>query len=259
MAQSVGVPFCAVVSADEEFHTRSQGMTTPPSPAVAIAAVSVLVVSNYVSNRVLPRAWYVPWNTAVSLGMVALAVLWDRQSWRDIGAAEWRRGLRWGSAMAAGTAVVYLVGLAIPATRELFDDDRAQRDLARLLLDAFVAVPLGTVLLEEVAFRGVLPAVFEKRWGPRVAVGGSAALFGLWHVLPSWTVGSANAAVRGLLPGIGGRLLTVAGAVTGTAAVGVGFSWLRRRSGSLLAPMVLHTSTNSLAYLIAWAFRRWRG
>jgi membrane protease YdiL (CAAX protease family) len=35
--------------------------------------------------------------------------------------------------------------------------------------------------------------------------------------------------------------------------VGVWFWWLRDRSGSLLAPMALHWSTNGLGYLFAHA------
>lgn len=228
------------------------------SRAPVIASVGLLTFANVMSNRVLPRAWYVPWNVAIALGLVAIAVVVDGRSREELGFAAWREGLRWGSIAAGGVLVVYLVGLSIPATRELFDDDRAQRDLPHLLFDALVAVPLGTVLLEEVAFRGVLPAVFEARWGARRAVLASAGLFGLWHVLPAWTLGRANSGLRDALPGTAGRVATVAGGVAGTAVVGLGFSWLRRRSGSLLAPALLHTSTNSIAYLLAWALRRWR-
>jgi len=218
----------------------------------------VLSVANVMSNRVLPRAWYVPWNVAVTLGMVTIAMAWDHRSARDLGFAEWASGLRWGSVSAGGVAVVYLVGIALPTTRDLFDDARAQRDLPRLAFDALVAVPLGTVLLEEVAFRGVLPAISEHRWGRRTAIGGSALLFGLWHVLPSWHLGDVNSGVRTAVDESARRAVTVGGAVAATAAVGVAFSWLRHRAGSLVAPMMLHTATNSLGYLLAWGLRRRR-
>lgn len=236
-------------------------MVPPASDATAapaVTAVVVLAAANVMSNRVLPRSWYVPWNMAVALGLTVLAMGWDRRSPHEVGFAEWRKGLRWGAGTAGGVTALYLCGLALPATRELFDDERASEELRGLLFDAFVAVPLGTVLLEEVAFRGVVPALFESRWGSKAGVGGAAALFGLWHVLPSWTLSSANAGLRTRFDGPGGRLLTVAGSVLATTAVGVGFSWLRRRSGSLLAPVILHTSTNSLGYLLAGALRHWR-
>ncbi len=40
-------------------------------------------------------------------------------------------------------------------------------------------------------------------------------------------------------------------AVVATAAAGFVFSWLRRRSGSLLAPIALHWSLNGLGALAA--------
>jgi membrane protease YdiL (CAAX protease family) len=52
----------------------------------------------------------------------------------------------------------------------------------------------------------------------------------------------------------GGFVGTLAGvmlAVVATAAAGFVFSWLRRRSGSLLAPIALHWSLNGLGALAA--------
>ena len=59
-------------------------------------------------------------------------------------------------------------------------------------------------------------------------------------------------------PGIfgGGLLGTIAGvvlAVAATAAAGFVFTWLRRRSGSLIAPIALHWSLNGLGALAAAA------
>lgn len=233
---------------------------TDAKPTPLVAAIGLLAVSNVMSNEVLPHDWYVPWNASMALGLTLLAWRWDAtppaaQGWdRD----RLRSGLHWGG-LAAGLIVAsYGVGLALPQTRELFNDDRAPRDLGRLLYQAFVHVPLGTVLLEEVAFRGVLPAMLERRTTPWRAVGISAGLFGLWHVLPSWGLSRANAAVGAQVHGVGGKALTVAAAVVSTAAVGVVFSWLRRRSGSLVAPMLLHLSTNTTGYLFAYGLRRWR-
>lgn len=38
-----------------------------------------------------------------------------------------------------------------------------------------------------------------------------------------------------------------------TTAAGVGFEWLRRRSGSLAAPALAHLATNSVTFAVAWA------
>jgi len=45
----------------------------------------------------------------------------------------------------------------------------------------------------------------------------------------------------------------VAMAVVATAAAGFVFTWLRRRSGSLLAPIALHWSLNGMGALAAAA------
>jgi membrane protease YdiL (CAAX protease family) len=84
-------------------------------------------------------------------------------------------------ALAFGTA------LTVPALRAAFyDGGVGAPGLRELLWLALVRIPLGTIALEEVAFRGVLPALFGggQRWR-WPAVLGAATLFGLWHALSS--------------------------------------------------------------------------
>ena len=166
--------------------------------------------------------------------------------------AQVGRGLRWGAVLAGTVLALYLMALVFPATRDLFRDDRvAGWSFGRAAHAAFVRVPLGTVLLEEVAFRAVLPAVLMARTRAWVAVAVSAGLFGLWHVLPALGLGTVNPVASdtvGQLPG----WITVVAAVVSTSAVGVWFWFLRQRSGSVLAPMALHWATNGLGYLFAW-------
>jgi membrane protease YdiL (CAAX protease family) len=85
----------------------------------------------------------------------------------------------------------------------------------------------------------------------------SSLLFGLWHVLPSRGLTRANtAAAAAFGTGPAGSTLTVAAAVAGTVAAGVGLCELRRRSGSLPAPAALHWALNGLGYVLAWAATR---
>ena len=94
--------------------------------------------------------------------------------------------------------------------------------------------------------------VLAARRSTAVAVGASAALFGLWHVLPALGLESVNPVAEdtvGQLPG----WVTVLASVASTSLVGVWFWWLRDRSGSLLAPMALHWATNAFGYLFAYA------
>jgi membrane protease YdiL (CAAX protease family) len=150
-----------------------------------------------------------------------------------------------------------LVGLALPATREAFEDERAAGlTLGQLLWRVLVRVPVGTVLLEEVAFRGVLWAMVRRRRGTAWATTVSSLLFGLWHVLPSRGLSQVNTAAAVLGTGPAGRALSVAVGVVATTAAGVVLCELRRRSGSLLAPAALHWAVNGFGYVMAWAVPR---
>src|SRR6266508_2931635 len=107
-----------------------------------------------------------------------------------------------------------VVGAALPATRELFAHRRVdEHSVAALLYATLVRIPLGTALLEETLFRGVLLGLGLRRWPRRVAVAWSSALFGLWHVLPSGGLSGYNPVVADLLHGPAGRLVVTTAAV----------------------------------------------
>jgi membrane protease YdiL (CAAX protease family) len=215
------------------------------------AAVAVLGVANYLNNVAL--RWAYPWISVIEvlvlLGLARAAGL----SASDLGLARstWRRGLRWAGVAFLLVLVAYLIALILPVGREAFFDQRARLDLGGALWAAFVGVPVGTVLLEEVGFRGVVWGMVARLRGPVWATGISAVLFGLWHVLPSLGVGRSNQLV-GSVYGSAAFAVTVS-AVLATALAGVVLALLRWRSGSLLAPIGLHWATNGLAYALSAA------
>jgi uncharacterized protein len=232
---------------------------TTPRRWPLVAVLGTLVVSNVVANQVIPSWAYVPWNCGIAAVLLITAIRFDGRSTDELGLAARKvpSGLRWGGALSVGLLGIYLVGMVLPFTGDLFQDDRADITLAQLAWQTLIMVPLGTVLMEEIAFRGVLPAMFR----PRFAKHGNAALradlasallFGMWHVLPSWNVNEVNPVFRDLLPGPLGRAAAITAGVAGTGAAGMGFSWLRNRSDSLAAPMTMHWSLNSLGYLLSW-------
>jgi membrane protease YdiL (CAAX protease family) len=77
-------------------------------------------------------------------------------------------------------------------------------------------------------------------------------VFGIWHIVP--TAGALRA--NGLAAGRRKTLAAVSAGVAATAAGGVLLSWLRARSGSLAAPMLLHLATNCTGPLVAFAVVR---
>jgi len=125
------------------------------------AVVAVLAVANVASNRLVPAVLYVPWNLAVTAALVVVAR--RRMTDTELGLTEWRRGGVFGAVLVVATLGTMLLALAMPAFRQLYEDRRVDDDLVVVLYQAFVRVPFGTVLLEEIAFRSVLPALATLR------------------------------------------------------------------------------------------------
>jgi membrane protease YdiL (CAAX protease family) len=230
-------------------HARPAGRLR----AAVLAGSLVLALSAW-NNLVVPRLPDRP-GSYVAANLTATAVLLAAAraaglSWAELGLARSRltAGARWGGACALLVATGYAVALAVPALRPLLMDARIGRlDGGEVAYQALVRVPLGTVVWEEVAFRGVLLAALARVLPLPVAAAIAAAVFGVWHVRPTIGALAANdLAVEPLA-----RVLAVAFAVLGTAAAGAFFTWLRLRSGSLLAPALLHLATNSLGTLAA--------
>lgn len=241
----------------DPLSVRPEHATSETLPV--LAAIAVLVGSNVIANEVLPSWAYVPWNLAVAAALVWVARRYGRCRTDELGLSVDRLddGLRWGGVPALAVIGFGVLAAFLPATRDLFHDDRA-RDMTfvGLVLHVGIEIPIGTVLAEETMFRGVLPAMFRRRfahrrnWAVRADVS-AALLFGLWHVLPSFDLASSNMALKDLPLGLG-TPVAIAGSVIATTAVGMGFIWLRNRSGSLLAPVLLHWALNGTGLVIAW-------
>ena len=165
-------------------------------------------------------------------------------------------GLVDGLAYSAAASVVLIAAAVVPRTRPLFRDQRMAgvdgRGTARC---ALVRIPAGTVVLEEVAFRGVLPAL-------GVPVLAAAVAFGLWHVVPTNRTLDTNR----LAAAPATRAAALLAAVAVTTVAGLGFHLLRDQSGGLLAPALVHAALTSTATVASFVvlrserrYRRGRG
>ena len=211
--------------------------------------------NNLVVHRLPGRPGsYVVANVAATAVLLAAARA-SGLSWAELGLDRRRlaAGARWGGGAAALVAAGYGTALALPGVRPLLADGRVS-DLGggELAGQALLRIPLGTVLWEEVAFRAVLLAALARLLPRAGATGVSAAVFGVWHVRPTLAALAANDLVDGPLA----RTAAVLLACLATAAAGVLFAELRWRSGSLLAPALLHLATNTLGLLAAAAAHR---
>lgn len=217
-----------------------------------LAILLVLLVTINVGRTMGPAG------TGLILGPVAagvLLVLGRRAglSWADLGLCRrtWLRGAAFGLGAMAVVAGVYAAAAALPLTRTAFLDVRYEMAPGQALLTALVLIPVGTVLLEEVAFRGVLLGLITRHRGARWGLGVSSALFGAWHILPSLGLSHANAAIGSVAgTGTAGQVGAVLAAVVFTAVAGLLLGWLRRRSGSILAAAGLHWAVNGVGVLV---------
>lgn len=192
--------------------------------------LGILVLHNLLTNLWFTDRWpYVPLNLATAGGLVAVAGV-------SVPAGAWWPGV------AAATLVLATIALLYRVAPRLFADQRmAGVDGRGLAWRALVRIPFGTVVLEEVAFRAVLPALLS----PVAAAG----LFGLWHITPTVRTLDVNGVRRH-------RAGAVAGAVMVTAVVGL-FLWeLRSATGGLAAPALVHTAANSGATAAAYVVLR---
>jgi membrane protease YdiL (CAAX protease family) len=197
------------------------------------------------NNAVLPRRRWDSRRRAAANGLLGLALLGAARagglSWDELGLERRSagRGLRCGAAAATLPAAAIAAATAwrsahLPSTRvpsagmsgaQVAGGRMSGRALAEWTL---FAIPVGTVLCEELAFRAVLDGLLARTGDQRAALLG-AAVFGLWHVRPARGSGDPV-------------LLTV----MFTTGAGLLFTWLRRASGSVLAPAVLHYAVNAM-------------
>ena len=208
------------------------------------ATLLVMACANVATHRF-------PGGVTIGLTLTAALAVIARASGlgaSDLGLARatWPAGLRWGAACAAVAAVGYGLAYVIPATRNAVAGT-ADTSWSQALWAVFVVIPLGTVLPEEFAFRGVLWGLLRRQSGRRVATLVSSALFGLWHIAPALGGGPANQVVSDAVGGgTAGVVFRVIGTVLFTGVAGLLLAELRSRSDSLIAPMMLHWAVNGI-------------
>jgi CAAX protease family protein len=213
------------------------------STSTVVALIAAIAVADVVANVLVPEDTKVPVKLAIAFAFVAWARWSAGFSWEELGLGrgEVRAGLRLGGIALLAIAAVIAVLVAVPGSRSYFDNSSVAADSsAQHVLQPLLFIPLGTVVFEEVLFRGVLLAALLRITTRAYAIGASALLFGLWHLPPA--LRDANDKRAAAAVGV------VVGTIAVTAFAGAVFAWLRVRSGSLVAPVLAHVATNSVAY-----------
>ena len=214
--------------------------------AALVATVALAAVVNVVRSVWVPDAF----DPAITIALGVAVALIARAAAMSAGELGLARdavpsGLRWGLGVVAVIVAVLAVAVVVPGLQGMLEDDRADVPLRSMLWRAVVVIPIATVLVEELLFRGVLLGLLQRVLSAGRALVACAVVFGLWHLLPVWRGGGAGV-------GGGGSIGAVAGTFVATFAAGIGFGWLRQRSGSLVAPICAHIGTNSVTFADAW-------
>jgi uncharacterized protein len=213
--------------------------------------VVVLAITNLIAH------FTTPWASIATVPAAAVGLLILVRSrglgWVELGLSRehWKSGAGYALAAVAVVISVIAIGALMPWTRPMFMNNN-YATLSGALIASMVIIPLQTVIPEELAFRGVLHGALNRAWGFRGVAAAGSLLFGLWHIATSLGLTSSNVGFTRIFGG--GMVGTVAGVVLAVAATGVAgfvFTWLRRRSGSLLAPIALHWSLNGMGALAA--------
>ena len=202
-----------------------------------VLLAAALVAYNSLANRWKPfHSWaYVPANLTLASIVLAIGV-WGFELDRAT------MGLRFRSAWVG--ALLGAVGGAIALSLLLFDRGRALLRDQRLAgvhgwsaaYMVLIRIPVGTALLEELVFRGVLLGAF-LHLGSAQAVIASSIAFGLWHIVPTAILARTNRLKLAVVPA--GVLLTT--------GVGMFFGWLRVETGSIASPFLIHALFNSMS------------
>ena len=186
-----------------------------------------------------------PWaGLALSLVLV-LGAQWAALTADDLGLSRTKlgSGFRWGAA-AFAVVTLAIIGFALIASSSgVFESSRTSVSESRMWFEVLITIPIGTVIPEELAFRGVLLGLLRSKMSSSAAVIACSLLFGLWHIqgVATSTAGSGTHVLAASF-----------GTFCATFLAGIAFCWLRLRSGSLMASAMAHVATNSVALATAW-------
>lgn len=141
-----------------------------------------------------------------------------------------------------GALLVYFIN------PELFKDSRYQLSTQSMLFSIFFVLPIYTVLFEEIAFRGVLFSMLRRVTSKLNAVLISSLSFGLWHVFTAKAI-NINTLFQGFTFS---KTMVVFAVILATSVAGAFFTWLRIKSDSLLAPILVHWAINATGIILAY-------
>lgn len=188
---------------------------------------------------------------AVFLAFIVLVIRWWRLAPIEIGLGKstLRKGFQIGILMSGIVALVMLTIFLIHPV--FFSDTRYSNTNGIRIIGSLLYMLVHTVLIEELVFRGIIFGVALRRLSVWHAAFISSVLFGLWHIAPSLHITESSTAAGALPTGSLGAILAIVGIVIATSFAGLLFCYARFKSGSLLAPIMVHWTINGVGLILA--------
>jgi membrane protease YdiL (CAAX protease family) len=225
---------------------------------IAIDAVVIIAILVYgtILARFIPRKAHISSNLLAALATIAFGLF--------LGLSLPQMGLTLSGVKsiiiisALTTGAIFLATLAVsflPFLRHIFlGESFANARVRKVFFEAGFRIPLGTALVEEILFRGVLLGILLQSYSPLVSSIIAATVFGLWHIAPSINSIESNTAVQERMRTKSLRAKgSVAGIVLVTFTAGMFFNWLRIISGTILTTWLVHWAINSSGALASAA------
>lgn len=223
-------------------------MYTDQTLAIELLLTLLIVSYGALLSFVLPKKSHIILNILFAGGAICVGVL-SGLSLSAMGLAP--SLLISGSLYALGIIVILIaliyVASRLPVINRFFENEAfSSVSKKRLAYEAGFRVPLGTALIEEVLFRGLLLGLLMINYPPINSLIISSIVFGLWHIFPTVNQLEANQAAKDLVAGKRGRRFwSILSVVATTSLAGFCFGLLRLWSGSLITPWLVHWAINA--------------
>lgn len=220
------------------------------SQKVAQEVVLIILILLYstVLGRLVPKKYHLYLNIGIAAVAITLGLAFGL-SLENMGLALDRilPGIYWAFIVSVAIIAIMLIISTIPFLRRFFlGDNLSHADGKFMAFEAAVRIPLGTALVEEILFRGVLLGLLLQHHTTAEALLISAAIFGLWHIFPTIDSIKSNAvaakAIAHKTPRAAGSVI---GVVIITFVAGLFFGWLKILANSIVSPWLVHWSINA--------------
>jgi membrane protease YdiL (CAAX protease family) len=146
------------------------------------------------------------------------------------------------AAIVIGAIVIFMIN------PEIFKDTRYQLTSPEMLYTVLLVIPFLTVVIEELAFRGVMFGLLQTVASQFYAIIISSVGFGVWHVFSASGIGTDGFSQSIVIP----KIILIIGVILATTIAGAVFTWARIKSGSLITPILIHWTINSTGVILAY-------